>query len=321
MKEVNRIIEMLKNIYGKVGIIFHCDADGACSAAQILKYLRSKGIATRLASGELEKTTFMKIKEHTELCLILDIPVDQHSSYLNFVKSEVIAIIDHHPPFKNLNEIGTVHINPRFYNFEKYVSASEVVYGICKKLGVKDILWIKRIGAVGDRSIKGTKKEILAAEYIDAVKSVKGDNALKEAVEKLSKCKNIEEFLKIKEYAKLAEKVNEEVRTWVEKAGKRSGSKDIIILEVESPYSITSRVANEIFDKYPKSTVIVYSFKDGFFKISGRSRNYDIGRIFFKSSQGIGRGGGHSVAAGARIEGDKINIFIQRLKKFLKNKI
>ncbi len=43
-----------------------------------------------------------------------------------------------------------------------------------------------------------------------------------------------------------------------------------------------------------------------------------MGKIFGEAAKGIGKGGGHEKAAGARIERDKFDVFISRVKKFLR---
>ena len=311
--KIENVCKELENIYEQVGIVFHCDADGVCSAAQILKYFKNKGVETFLVSGELEEKTFEKLPEKYKTAVILDLPVDYHVSWLKRFCSAVI--IDHHIPKKNLNDYGFIHFNPRFENPKLYISTSEICYEICKNLGVKNIKWISRIGGVGDRSIKGNQKEVKAVDYIHAAKIIKGENFLSKVAEILSECKDIEDFLSKKEFETMSKKVRKEINKWVEKFYPKE---EVCFYEIETPYSIISIVANEIFDKYPEKTVIVYGFKDGVFKISGRSRKYNLGEIFHKAAKGIGKGGGHEVAAGARIDGDKIQLFISRLKKFLR---
>lgn len=311
-EELAGVIEALKNVYENIGLIFHCDADGVCSAAQIMKYLKTKGVEVFSVSGELEETTFKKLPENYSSAIILDLPVDYHVSWLKRFSSAIV--IDHHIPKKNLNNYGFVHFNPRFKNPELYISASEICYEICKAIGVKNIKWISRIGATGDKSIKGSEKEEKAVEYINAAKIIKGENFLPKIVEILIECKDIDEFLSKKEFENMRKKVRKEIDKWVEKF---SPENEICFYEIDSPYSIISVVANELFDRYPGKTIIVYGFKDGVFKFSGRSKKYNLGEIFHKAAKNVGKGGGHPVAAGARIEVDKINVFISRLKKFL----
>jgi single-stranded DNA-specific DHH superfamily exonuclease len=52
--------------------------------------------------------------------------------------------------------------------------------------------------------------------------------------------------------------------------------------------------------------------------LSGRSKKYDLGEIFKKATKGIGRGGGHAVAAGARIKSEDFDRFKTRVLKLMK---
>ncbi len=311
--KIENLSGALGNIYEDVGVVFHCDADGVCSAAQILKFLKRKGIEVFLASGELEEKTFQKVPGRYKFVIILDLPVDYHVSWLRRFSSGIV--IDHHIPKKDLNSYGFFHYNPRFEEPEKYISTSEICYEICKKLGVRNIKWISRIGAVGDRSLRGGDKEEKAVEYINAAKIIKGEDFLPKIVEILASCKNIDDFLSKKEFETMSRKVRKEIEKWIRNF---VPDKEICFYEIDTPYSIISIVANELFDRYTDKTIIVYGFKDGVFKISGRSKKYNLGEAFHKAAKGLGKGGGHPVAAGARIEGNKIDVFIARLKRFLR---
>ncbi len=313
MNYIEPAIKFFQEPWESLGVIFHCDADGVCSAAQILKYLKTRGIRYFLASGELEEKTFKKLEGRTEHAVILDLPADYHASWLKIFSSALV--VDHHIPKRNLNRIGIAHVNPRFENPEIYISASEVCYEICKRLGLKKLRWLARIGACGDKSIKCRKKEQTAVEYINAVKVMKGENALPKIAEFLSSCEGVDEFISKKSYQKLAEKLKREVEKWISKFEPKG---DVCFYEIDSPYSIISIVANELFERYPDKTIIVYGFKDNVFKVSARSAKYNLGKILHKAALGIGKGGGHERAAGARIEREKLHIFIARLKKFLR---
>ncbi len=308
------VAEEIENINPNIGIIYHCDADGVASASQLLRTLFGKNV--KLVSGELEEKTIKKLEGEFDVVFILDLPIDHYSSWLSHLKTQKIIVIDHHPPQKDLYTEGILHVNPRIENPDVYVSASQIVFDILEKIG-RGTEWIMRIGAVGDRAIEGSEKEIKAVEYIDAVKAVKGEDALVPLTYRLSSCSSLEEFLSIKEYEKLAEEVNKEIKKWVEKFEREKGDRDVIIFEVDTKYSIISRIANEIFDRNEDKTIIVYSLKNGIFKISGRSRKYDLGKIFKEATKGIGKGGGHPVAAGARVDADKINVFMERIKKYM----
>ncbi len=310
-ERIEQVKKEIETTETNIGIIFHCDADGVSSASQLYRCFLNKNVD--LATGELEERTVQKLKGEYDTVFIVDLPIDHYSSWLKNLNTRKIVVIDHHPPKKDLEEEGIIHVNPRLDIPDVYVSASQIVYEILKDT-VKNIEWIMRIGAVGDRAIEGSEKEMRAVEYIDAVKAIKGEDELVNVVRRLVECRNLDEFLDIKEYKNLAEEVNKEIKKWVEKFEKEEQEKDVIIFEIDTKYSIISRVANELFDRYPEKTIIVYSYKNGIFKISGRSRKIDIGKLFKEITKGIGKGGGHPVAAGARVEADKIDIFLKRLK-------
>ncbi len=311
MSSAEKVAEAIRTMRENIAIIFHCDADGVCSAAQILRYFFSVCTAPKLVCGELEESTFSKASP-CENAIILDLAVDHHVTWLKGFSR--IVVIDHHLPQRDLNELGFVHFNPRLKNRSVYISASELCKEVCELLGVTNTEWIARIGAVGDRSIEGTEKEMKAVEYIDAVRAIKGEEKLVEVAKTLATCKNIDEFLSIRKYKELAEKLSKEVEKWVRRF---SPCGEICFYEIDTPYSIISVVANKLFDMYPEKTIIVYGIRGNCVKISGRSRKYNLGEIFKEASEGIGKGGGHPVAAGARIELGKESIFIERLKKLL----
>ncbi len=240
-------LKFLREPWEKLGIIFHCDADGACSAAQILKYIKTRGIKYLLASGELEKKTFKKLEGKVKDIVVLDIPIDHHISWLKTFSS--VLVVDHHIPKKDLNKLGIAHVNPRLQAPKVYISASEVCCEICRALGIRGVKWISGIGACGDKSKKCSKKEEKAVEYINAVKVIKGENALPKLVEFLSSCKNINDFLSKKSYQRLTEKLKMEIEKWINNF-KPQGK--VCFYEIDSPYSIISIIANELFERYPE---------------------------------------------------------------------
>jgi single-stranded DNA-specific DHH superfamily exonuclease len=315
---MKKVLEFLENTVGKIGIFFHCDADGVCSATLISKYFLQKGKIFELACGEIDKKVFESFaRKAVDTAIFLDLAVDQNPSWLKKFKANNMLVIDHHPIHCDLNTLGIVHYNPRFEDPKIYRSASSICYEICKKLGIKNVRWVARVGACGDREILGTKKEREAVELIDAVKAIKGDKHLVKTVKILLECKTIDDFLGNRDLQKLREKLEKEVGKWVRNFSCRE---NICFYEIESKYSINSLIANKLFDKYPDKTIIVYSCKNGVYKFSGRSKKFDIGKVFEEAAKNIGKGGGHPVAAGAVINSKYVNTFIQRLKNLFKQK-
>jgi single-stranded DNA-specific DHH superfamily exonuclease len=307
-----RALDFLNRIGGDVCVVFHCDADGVSSAAQVLKYLATRNIRPSLSCGELEEDTFKKAFE-SQYAIILDMPVDSRESI--YTRLPESLVIDHHPPQRNLNDI-MIHINPRFQNPDIYISTSEIVCEMFKEVNL-DFSWLARIGGCGDRSIKNcTEKEILATRVIDAYKAIEGERSLEKIALELSMCRGIDDFVSKRKHVEMVKRLESEVSKWVEQFNYKG--KTIHIFEIDTPYSITSIVANRIFDMHPDITLLVYCVKGKIVKFSGRSREVDIGRVFREASEGIGSGGGHEVAAGARVSVEHVDLFLERVVKIYK---
>ncbi|MDD5417158.1 MAG: DHH family phosphoesterase [Candidatus Aenigmarchaeota archaeon] len=301
--------EFLKKTHGKTAIFFHNDADGVCSAAIVLKYVKEAD----LFSGDVNEEIFENLGADYERIIFVDYAVDQFIDYFQKLKGRKVIVIDHHPIANDLNKLGFVHINPRFEKPKEYISCSQVVYEICNNLGVKDTEWIMRIGATGDAAIKGTKKEKDAAKIIEAFKAFKKAKRLPEIVRFMLTCDNIDDFI-YSEYLDYKEKLDKEVENEVIRF-EMQGVKDINFYDVKSKYGILAVVSNTLFEKYPNKIIILYKEKDGWYKFSGRSAKHDIGSVFKKASEGIGYGGGHPKAGGAYI--NNFELFKKRVLELL----
>ncbi|NOZ82150.1 MAG: DHH family phosphoesterase [Candidatus Micrarchaeota archaeon] len=295
---------------GTCGIFFHSDSDGVCSAVLFNRFVKSLGKKTLLGTGEVDEDYFEKFRAG-DVNIFLDLPLDSAPELLKRFKKPVV--IDHHPPVRDLNRTGIVHINPRFDKPDAYISTSQVVFDILGK-PVKDE-WIMRVGAVGDRALKGDENERKASEIIEAVKVIERETGLIKLVRFLTRCESIDEFVN-SSYSLLRDEIEREIENQIKKF--RIFMEDITFFELESKYNITSILATRLLDMFPDKTIIVFSRKDGFIKISGRSKKYDIGTAFRKAVEGIGRGGGHRVAAAAKIPESEFQRFRKRVLEALR---
>lgn len=313
---MRRAIEFLKNISNKVSIYIHDDTDGVCSGALLLALLNQKNIRPKLFCGDIEEETFRMHESKPKNIIFLDFAIDQYPEFLEKFKEKNVLIIDHHPIFNDLNKMGFIHINPRFKDPKKYVSAASICFKICRKAGLENFEWLKRLGNVGDHVISGNKQEREADEIICAVKAVKGSKALLKVTKVLSRIKKIEDFL----YRGIYQKIKNEFEKEIEKQIKNFEKfeiKDVNFFELKSKYNILSYLAGVLLDIYPDKTIILYRHRDSVCNVSGRSKKYNLGEIFKKASEGIGRGGGHPIAAGARIRSSDINKFKKRVLKLI----
>lgn len=305
--------EFLKNVSGKTGIFFHNDCDGCCSAAIILAFLKQNKKNAELFSGDIDEDDFREFaKQNVDTAIFVDFAVDQYPEFLKPFLGKKVLVIDHHPIQNDLNKQGFLYVNPRFENPSIYKSDAEVCFEICRSVGLVNYEWLMRIGAEADRSIKGSEQEKEGAELIDAVKAVKRTEVLVALSRFLTTCKRIEDFLYIDEYQKMREICSKEIEKQVKKF-QISMMDNINFFEIKSPYSLTSQVAKRLFDLFPDKVIIAYSESKGYFKFSGRGKANDIGAVFRKAVEGIGTGGGHAVAAGAKIPVAKFGEFRRRV--------
>jgi single-stranded DNA-specific DHH superfamily exonuclease len=306
--------DFLKKVDGKIKIFFHVDADGASSAAIVLAYLKQ-----RKKNAELVCTNYEALNlrdDRSDFFIFVDLNIDQFKQIFEGIDPKKIIIIDHHPIFNDLNEMGIIHINPRLKDPDKYVSASMVVFDICKKAGLKGFDWLWRIGAEGDRAIEGTEEDKEAAKIIASVRAIKGHEALIQVAKFLSECKKIDDFL-YSDFSKHVEKLDRELENQIRKF-ESEGVKDVSFFELKSNYSLMGALSNRMFDMYPEKTIIIYKKTDGYIQVSGRSKKYNIGNLFKVAAKDIGTGGGHPVAGGAKVKEKDFNKFKKRFLEEIK---
>src|SRR3990172_7150969 len=132
----------------------------------------------------------------------------------------------------------------------------------------------------------------------------------------LSESKGLENFVYNPKYQRLKERLSSEIRLQLESIEPLL-SNDIIFFEVKSRLSISSILSSMLLDRYPKKTFLIYKKTNDLYHISGRSKKINLVKAFRKACKGIGRGGGHTVAAGAEV--GYINIFMKRFLEYAKN--
>ena len=315
----DKAVDFLRKIDGNVGIFFHDDTDGACSATLINSLMKQRGVKTTLATGPIDKDSFDVFKFiKVDYIVFVDLAVDQYPDWLEPFDKEKIVIIDHHPVHNDLNKMGYLYVNSRLTEPDKYISASQICLEICKRAGLEGKDWIGKLGAVGDRALEGTPDEEQAAEIIDANKSIRGPDSLIKIAKFLTDAKNLDDLLYTTEFRKPLELMEKELERQIRNFEKTE-IEDVNFFEFKGNYSILSVLSSALFDKYPDKTIIVYRINEGYAKISGRSNNYDLGDIFTKATEGIGDGGGHPKAAGAKIKEKDFELFKKRVLELIKS--
>lgn len=307
-------VKFLKTVEGNVGIFFHDDTDGCCSAAIVLALLRQRGLKPLLGTGEIDEETFNRFaKEKLDAAIFLDYAVDQYPQWLKHWKGKPVLVIDHHPVTNDLNKLGFLYVNPRLKDAKVYVSASQIVFPICKKAGLEGKDWLERVGGTGDRAIEGGSDEKRATELVDAVKAVEHEDGLVSLAGVLAGLERLDRFIYSEKYMKIHQKYEHELNIQLEKF-RAVEMETIIFFETRSNYSLTSSLANRLFEIYPDKTLIIYRCDNRWCKLSSRSRKYDMDKILKEVTAAVGgKGGGHPVAAGAKIPVGKFVTFRKKV--------
>ncbi|MBD3204346.1 hypothetical protein GF327_08695 [Candidatus Woesearchaeota archaeon] len=139
----------------KIRLISHYDADGLCSASQLISALNrnnrsySLTIVPQLTEKEVIKLSSEKYKAY----IFSDLGSGQIKYILKYLKNRKIFILDHHF-IEKINQNKAVHINPHLYDIDgsEEISGSGVVYLFCKALNPKnrELCHLPIIGAIGD---------------------------------------------------------------------------------------------------------------------------------------------------------------------------
>ena len=315
--KLDKAVEFLKNVDKDIVIFANDDGDGVCSAALLLAYLRERKIKPDLYFGGYDRKTLESFtRRKNKFVIFVDFAIDQYLEIIKAFKKSKVMVIDHHVITNNLNKIGVVHINPRFEKPNAYISASHITSDICKKAGLKGCSWLGKLGDVCDRADKGNNLENEAAFIISAIEAI-DKNRFEELAKTLSEIEGLEYFVYNPKYQRLKERLSTEIRLQLESIEPML-SKDIIFFEIKSRLSISSILSSMLLDKYPNKTFLIYKKTNDFYHISGRSKMINLVNAFKIACKGVGRGGGHSVAAGAEVR--DINIFMQRFLEYAENK-
>ena len=146
---------------GKRFLAYHGDADGACSAAMLLRFFKGLEYSPRKGPAMGEDFIQVILKKKPGLLVFIDLPVDQEMEKLKRVLKEIpglrIIILDHHIAERDVNSGRVIHINPRFLKKDVYIPAACMVYRLLERLGkdVKHLVWIAALGTIGDYGWEG----------------------------------------------------------------------------------------------------------------------------------------------------------------------
>ncbi len=346
-----------KNGNKKTVIIFDTDGDGIGAATILVKTFKrifNKTPKTIPANHSLFFTTkdiHQEIKKKEfDTVITVDMAVDERPNYiLKLAKKSKILIIDHHQVHKNLNKYKNIlHINPILLKIKippyKYCT-SKIVYDICKELtDIEDLDWLVGIGIVNDKceekwkdflnkiykkynlslsELKLINNMITSSYYHSGIEGIKiGFKACLEASSPIDILKmKTANSKKLRKFYDIIEKeINLTIKKW-KKNAKIIENKKLIILELNTNFSISSPISTKISFEKPNYTIIVTRKKDKITYVSLRRQDKKIncGRIARMATKNLknSNGGGHIPAAGAHIMTKDWNEFVKRILTLL----
>ncbi len=307
-------VKFLEGLRGKVGVFFDMDCDGVCSGALALAYLRTlHGVQCSLNTGNKDDEVFEAYgKEKVDFAIFLDYAFDG-LKFLKPFKGKTL-IVDHHPVFVDFNRKGFVYWNPRLFDKKAYISTSTNIYNLTKAAGFRGYEWLMRLGAIGDHEIEGTKEEREAVDTINAVKAMDNPQPMINLCVFLSNASGPREVIENPDYMEMKKRVSQELEKQIALFSQLPEGK-ISFFQVKSKVHITSILSNKLSDMYPKRAIILYSKSRDGWRVSGRAPNSkaDLGKVFKSAARGIGKGGGHPVASGAKVS--DMELFMKRVRK------
>jgi oligoribonuclease NrnB/cAMP/cGMP phosphodiesterase (DHH superfamily) len=297
-------------------------------------------------------------KQKADRIIIVDIAVDQKPEYiLKLAKKHKILIIDHHQAHENMNKLkNIIHVNPYFWKSRispyKYAS-SKIVFDICSEIiNIEDLDWLAGLGIIND-FVGKTWKDFLDKiykkyPYLKGKNLYSFDNKLgyinnlitagyyyskirggKIGYETCLKAKSPLNIIKLKTnsarklkkmYDEIEREIQDTMKNW-RKNAEIIENKKLIILELNTKFSIQSPVSTKISIQVPNYTVIVIKKEANKTYISFRRQDgkVDCGELATITTKNLenASGGGHIPAAGGNIMTKDWNKFKENVIHFL----
>ncbi len=317
---------------------FDDDTDGLSSFLLLYrKYKKGHGVPVKAPQTE-ELLYLRKIQEYNpDLVVVLDRPV-LPQNLLNQIQQPVIWI-DHHEP---VQREGVTYYNPMVSTKGDNRPTSYWCYQV-----VKQDMWIALIGIIGDWYVPEFLKEFEHKELIGKYKTpddilfetefgklIKACNfALKGRTPDIRK--HIAALMKIDSPLEILnqttprgkyiyshyEKINQGYEKILQQALKTKGKDGVFVFTYPTTeQSFTGTLSNELLHRLQEKILIIAREKDGEMRISLRGKKTVILPIVKQALEKAGgSGGGHEMACGANVKKEKFPLFVEEIRKGLKN--
>ena len=329
--QLNELKEKLENSSNPL-FLFDNDSDGFCSAILLMRAL-DRGTALPIKSfPDLDKNLIQRIKEIIpDTLFILDKPLT-NKEFLEEMKelNIPVVVIDHH----ELNDVTKL---ASYYN--TFPSSEPTSFIAQKIFNRKKDEWISMIGCTYDVFKPDFSKDFakqfpeLYNDSLDAFETLHNSDvgkltrmislSLKTSYVTLQKM--IEFFLKInaphdilienEENAFIYRRYNFLNRILEKNAKKAKIFPKFVLVEYSGDYSLSSDISNKVFFENEKKFVAVCFKRYEWVNISLRGENAKRFTEKVVSKIEGSTGGGHEVACGLRVPGDRFEEFKEMLFK------
>jgi single-stranded DNA-specific DHH superfamily exonuclease len=323
----------------KTVIVFDTDGDGIGAAVILAKSMKRafntspKAIPRDHSSSLLSKETMSKVYGKFDLIVFLDMAVNENPMDVEKLASKSkIVIIDHHNALNDLNNDNIAHLNSAFWQkripSHKYCT-SKIVYDLVSSfLDVSDLDWLAGLGILNDKAEK-TWEDFLNEVYDKnrmSQKQLETVNNMITSSYQFSKSKDLmvsfyacieaispfdilnartENAKKLKSYYDVIQgEIDSIIANWRENA-EIDEKKKLIVIELNTKFSISSTISTIISFDNPHYTVMVARKSSSGISISLRRQDMkvDCSKLAKKITEGLenASGGGHVPAAGIKI--------------------
>ena len=315
-----------------VGIIYHKDTDGVCSAALIIKGVKKlaegRGLVINVSAAipstyDVLDSSFRELKDCDKI-VILDI-----SLYADVPEGKDILLIDHHQVKDSRSSDSVTFVNPRLERADIYRPATYVVYKLMSSMiDMKEDEWIAVMGIIGDVGFEDcmdvlrgwvsvkTKDELYGTRLGRAGDRLLGASyeiGMPAILERLLEFKNIEELESDKAISRYFEIYNNHLEDGIKQFWDNVEEHGNIMFAIIKPHyqRLTSPIINRLSFQNRGKALFLFEEKNGKYKVSARFQDivkYDslhLGEIMNK----CGHGGGHRSAAGGMILPGEIEDF------------
>jgi single-stranded DNA-specific DHH superfamily exonuclease len=339
----------------KAVIVFDTDGDGIGSAVILAKSMKRafnvspKAIPRDHSSSLLSKEMMRKISGKFDLIIFLDMAVDDNPKDVAMLaKDSKIIIIDHHQVQKDMNSGVVANLNSSFWQKKipshKYCT-SKIVYDLASSfMDVDDMDWLAALGIINDKA-EGAWEDFLNGVYGRvriSPRQLETVNNMISSSYQFSKNKDLmvsfdacleaispfdilnartENARRLKAFYDVIQgEIESIVKNWREKA-EIDEEKKLIILEIDTKFSISSTISTILSFDNPHYTVMVARKSKSGVSISLRrqDKKVDCSKLAKKLIAGLenASGGGHVPAAGIKIMGKDWKILRKRIGKLL----